>query len=148
MNIQYDVELPERRKHYGRKKSEEMLAIEQFLKEDRENMRFEYESEEEAKKKLEAIRTNRRRNNCPEIYDLYRVENCIYIIRLKPLKGTGKQVLLTRNKENAPAGIGVPNAGAKNNQQIQNTPGSCKRQAVQGNLADTARRIEGNAKGN
>lgn len=35
-------------------------------------------------------------------------------------------------KENAPAGIGVPNTGAQKINQVQNTPGVCRRQALFG----------------
>lgn len=37
-----------------------------------------------------------------------------------------------KHKEKAPAGIGVPNAGAQKTQQVQNTPGACSRQALFG----------------
>ncbi len=83
MKIRYDVELPERKTSCGRRKSDETLAIEAFLAGDKANMCFEYESEEEAKKKQNSIQKNRRRKNCQEVYDLYRVENCVYIVRMK-----------------------------------------------------------------
>ena len=50
-------------------------------------------------------------------------------------------------KEKAPAGIGVPNAGAPKINQVQNTPGACERQGLQETLIDTMRRIEGDEEG-
>ncbi len=90
MKIRYDVELPERKKTCGRRKSVETLAIEAFLEGDKANMCFEYESEEEAKKKQDAIRVNRKRKDCQGTYDLYRVENRVYIVRTKDLGGNEK----------------------------------------------------------
>ncbi len=83
MNIKYDVKLPEKAVKHG-KKCDEVIAIEAFLKmRDKKNMCFEYEAEDEAKKKRGTIQSYRRREGHKEIYDVYRVEKCVYIVRLK-----------------------------------------------------------------
>ena len=44
-------------------------------------MCFEYESDAEAKKRLSSIQSYRRRENQKEVYDVYRAEKCVYIVR-------------------------------------------------------------------
>lgn len=55
MNISYNVMVPEKKRGFGQK-SDEVIALESFLTTKMENMRIEYETEEEAKKKLATIR--------------------------------------------------------------------------------------------
>lgn len=82
MEISYDVELPERKLFRGRMKSDEVLAIEAFLKmKGKKNMCFEYGADEEAKKRLSAIQSYRRQKNQKEAYDVYRAGKCVYIVR-------------------------------------------------------------------
>ena len=52
----------------------------------KKNMCFEYESDAEAKKRLSAIQSYRRRENQKEAYDVYRAEKCVYIVRLEAPK--------------------------------------------------------------
>lgn len=87
MEIKYDVKLPDRKRFLGGSKSDEILAIETFLKmTGKKNMCFEYGSSEEAKKRLTCVQSYRRRENHKEIYDVYRDEKCVYIVRLEEKK--------------------------------------------------------------
>lgn len=93
VEIKYDVQLPVKNSFRGGAKSDEILAIETFLKmKGKKNMCFEYESDEEAKKRLSSVQAYRRRESQKEIYDAYRVEKCVYIVRMEDQKkGKGKQ---------------------------------------------------------
>lgn len=82
MNIKYNVELPERNVFRGGIKSDEIIAIENFLKGKMKNMCFKYDSADEAKRKLASVQAYRRKFYHKEIYDVYRSENCLYIVRL------------------------------------------------------------------
>lgn len=84
MNISYDVMVPERiRKGVG-VKSDEIIALESFLKQKKtENMRMEYGTPEEAKKKIPTLQSYRRTNNLKEVFDVFRVESNIYVVRIK-----------------------------------------------------------------
>lgn len=82
VNIKYNVKLPERKQFRGGAKSDEVIAIESFMTGKMKNMCFEYDKEDEAKRKLASIQTYRRTKNHKHIYDVYRNENCIYIVRL------------------------------------------------------------------
>lgn len=83
MKIKYDVKLPEKAAK-GSKKSDEVIAIEAFLKmRDKKNMCFEYESEDEAKRKRGTIQAHKRKKGYKEIYDVLLDGACIYIVRLK-----------------------------------------------------------------
>ncbi len=83
MNIKYNVQLPERKSFRGAVKSDEIIALESFLLGKMKNMCFEYDTPEEAKKKLSCIQAYRRKNDHKNIYDVYRNENCIYTVRLE-----------------------------------------------------------------
>lgn len=83
MNIKYNVKLPERKVFRGGVKSDEIIAIESFLTGSMKNMCFEYETPEEAKKKLSAVQSYRRRENHKELYEVWRSEKCIYVVRSK-----------------------------------------------------------------
>lgn len=83
MEIKYDVKLPEKVAKGG-KKSDEVIAIEAFLKmRDKKNMCFEYESGDEAKKKRSTIQAYRRKEGHKEVYDVLLDGTCVYIVRLK-----------------------------------------------------------------
>ena len=86
MNIKYNVELPERKEFKGAKKSDEVLAIESFLVGKMKNMCFEYDGADEAKKRLSCIQSYRRSKKHQNMYDVYRSENCVYVVRLKVTK--------------------------------------------------------------
>lgn len=85
MDISYNVMLPEKvgRSFLGRK-SDEVAAIEMFIMMDAKktkNMRFEYETEAEAKKKMSTVRSYISKNNLKEVLEMFRSENCLYIVR-------------------------------------------------------------------
>lgn len=90
MNIKYNVKLPEKKAFRGSVKSDEVLAIESFLVGKMKNMQFEYDETSEAKRKLSSIQTYRRKQEQKELYDVYRVENSIYIVRLSKKEGAAK----------------------------------------------------------
>lgn len=90
MELRYNVKLPPRKESSGGKKSDERIAIEAFLISEHKNMCFEYETTEQAKKKLNTINSRRRNNKETEIYDSYRVDRCVYIVRLPKKGGTKK----------------------------------------------------------
>ena len=86
MKITYDLSvLPERRR--GSKESEEVTAIKAFLAGTQKNMCFEYDTSMEAKKKLSTINAARRSKNETDIYDTYRIDKCVYIVRQEKKKG-------------------------------------------------------------
>ena len=65
-------------------------AIEDFLTSgNAKNMCFQYESAKAARTKLSTISSHRRKYNEKNSkgYDAYRVDNCIYIVRLTGKKG-------------------------------------------------------------
>lgn len=81
MNVKFNVKVPERKMFKGWAKSDETIAIEGFLAGKMKNMCFEYDTPEEAKKKLGSVQALRRKENHQAIYDAFRNENCIYIVR-------------------------------------------------------------------
>ena len=90
MKITYDLEhLPERRN--GAKESEEVIAIKVFMAGQQKNMCFEYDTPEEAKCRYDTVRNFRLTHKLQEVFDLYRKDKCIYILRIKK-KGTPRQV--------------------------------------------------------
>lgn len=101
MKITYDLEhLPERRNHV--RESEEVAAIKVFLAGQQKNMCFEYEDEKQAKRRYDTVRHFRLQYNLREVFDLYRKDNCIYILRIKK-KGTPTETPHGRKKA-APGG--------------------------------------------
>lgn len=86
MNIKYNVKLPERKTFRGSEKSDEIRAIEAFLPGSQKNMCFEYDTLDEAKKKLSSVQSYRRRENHKELYDVYRDNSSVYVVRLKKEK--------------------------------------------------------------
>lgn len=88
MKITYDLEvLPE--KKGGGKESEETLALKAFLAGKQKNMCIEYDEEKQAKRRYDTLRNFRGTNKLQEVFDIYRREKCIYIVRLKKAS-TGK----------------------------------------------------------
>lgn len=83
MQIRYNVKLPPKSNFYGSKKSDERIAIEAFLEASYDNMAFEYDMKEEAKKKQQAIREMRRRYKETELYESYRVDRAVFVVRTK-----------------------------------------------------------------
>lgn len=86
MNIKYNVKLPERKIFKGAAKSDEVIALESFLVGNMKNMCFEYDDAAEAKKRLGSVQSYRRSKGHKELYDVYRNENCVYIVRLAAAK--------------------------------------------------------------
>lgn len=80
MKISYNVKVPERKRRYA-EKSDEVLAIESFIISKSKNMCFEYETVDEAKRKYNSVRSYRRKAGHQEIYDMFRNENRVYIVR-------------------------------------------------------------------
>lgn len=88
MQIKYNVKnLPEKRNSFrGAQKSDEILALESFITGNMKNMCFEYDTEEEAKKKNQSVGSYKRSHKHQSIYDSYRVGNCVYVVRLEDKK--------------------------------------------------------------
>lgn len=85
MEIKYNVQAPPKKAFNGGAKSEEVKAIEDFLTSgNAKNMCFEYGTDKEAKSKLSTVSSHRKKynNSNPKGYDAYRVDRCIYIVRL------------------------------------------------------------------
>ena len=81
MNISYDVPLPENRR---KKKSDEVIAIEAFLTTLKmKNMRIEYDTEEEAKKKIISVRSYRNKNKLQDKIDVFRDGKDVYVVKIK-----------------------------------------------------------------
>lgn len=83
MNISYNVNLPERKTFRGAQESDETIAIKGFIAGKMKNMCFTYDTPEEAKKRLASVQSYRRSKGHKEIYEVYRNENCVYIVRLE-----------------------------------------------------------------
>ena len=58
-----------------------------FMQSTHKNMCFEYDTSMEAKKKLSTINAARRTKNETDIYDAYRIDKCVYIVRQEKKKG-------------------------------------------------------------
>ena len=84
MKIAYNVEhLPER-KRGNRKESEEVTALKSFLADGRQrNMVFEYNDAKEAKKRYDSLRNFRNANKLQEVFDMYRADRFVCIIKTK-----------------------------------------------------------------
>ncbi len=90
MEIKYNVQAPPKQQFSGGAKSEEVLAIEDFLSSgNAKNMAFEYEDAKSAKSKMSTITSHRKRYNskAKQPYDAYRVDKTIYIVRLNAARG-------------------------------------------------------------
>lgn len=87
MEIRYNVTLPPKNMFLGGKKSEEAQAIEDFMTSGNvSNMCFEYETAEEAKTRAASVRSFRKKwneLNPTKQFDSYRVDRCVYIIKMK-----------------------------------------------------------------
>jgi len=83
VQVTYNVQVPPRRRENGGK-SEEVLEIESFLTSgNAKNMCFEYEDTNQAKSKLSTVKSYRRREGLEKSFDAYRVDERIYIVRVK-----------------------------------------------------------------
>ena len=81
MKITYDLEfLPER----GRTKDRgDLLALKAFLAGKYENMCIQYEDEALCKRRYDSLRAFRTGHQQQDVFDLYRRDDCIYILRQK-----------------------------------------------------------------
>ena len=84
MKITYDLtDLPQRKGSAGRK-SEETLALIAFLADgQKKNMCIEYEEEKEAKRRYDSLRNYRGTNKLQEVFDIYRGEKQVVIVKTK-----------------------------------------------------------------
>ncbi len=83
MNITYDIKDLPKRKVCG-KKSEETLAIIAFLADiHKKNMCIEYDTGEECKRRYDTLRGYRNANKLQNVYDIYRIDKKIYVVKLK-----------------------------------------------------------------
>lgn len=87
MQLHYNVKLPPKKETKHGQKSDERIAIEAFMQSTHKNMCFEYDTSMEAKKKLSTINAARRSKNETDIYDTYRIDKCVYIVRQEKKKG-------------------------------------------------------------
>ena len=81
MKISYNVELPERKTFRGGVKSDEVIALEKSIGDTAPNMCFEYEQEDEAKRKLGSLQAYRRKWKHQKLYDVYRNRTRIFVVR-------------------------------------------------------------------
>lgn len=79
MNISYNVKIPER-KRFG-EKSDEVKAFESFMDSKMKNMRIEYDSDEEAKKRAAVLQTYRRSLPNKDDFEIFKQEKNIYVVR-------------------------------------------------------------------
>jgi hypothetical protein len=76
MEIHYNVNLP-KKTHF---RTEEGIAIDEFLSSENKNMCFQYDSVEEAKKKKRSLNAfKNKRKERQKLYEVYRVDNCVYV---------------------------------------------------------------------
>ena len=87
MQLRYNVKLPPKKETRYGQKSDERIAIEAFIQSSHKNMCFEYDTSAEARKKLSTINATKRSKNEADIYDTYRVDRCVYVVRKEKKKG-------------------------------------------------------------
>lgn len=84
MKITYDLPTLPQRKGRAGGKSEETLALIAFLAEgQKKNMCIEYDTEKEAKRRYDTLRNYRNTNKLQEVFDIYRVEKQVVIVKTK-----------------------------------------------------------------
>lgn len=93
MKITYDVEFLPAKKGSSGKQSEEVLAVIAFLANgQKKNMCIEYDDLKDCKNKFGAIRRYQKQNELAEVFDVYRVENRIYVVKCKkPVRGKSEK---------------------------------------------------------
>lgn len=83
MKTSFDVEyLPERRKS-THKEAPEITTIKGLLASKNKNVRFEYDDEKQARNRLRLIQRFRNGNELREVFDCYRSERYVYVVRTK-----------------------------------------------------------------
>lgn len=89
MKITYNLQVLPQRKN-RRKDSEETTALKAFLADsEKKNMVFEYDTPQEAKKRYDSMRNYRNANKLQDIYDMWRSDALICIVKTK--KGAAKK---------------------------------------------------------
>ena len=89
MKITYNLQVLPQRKN-SRKDSEETTALKAFLADsEKKNMVFEYDTPQDAKKRYDSMRNYRNANKLQDIYDMWRSEALICIVKTKK-KGAAK----------------------------------------------------------
>lgn len=84
MRTSYDLEyLPKRGPKNGSKEAPEITNIKGFLACGRRNMCFEYDNEQQARNRLKVVQRFRGGNNLQGVFECYRVEKCVYVLRIK-----------------------------------------------------------------
>ena len=82
MKITYNVEQLPERKAGGGKQCEEVNAVIAFLANgQKKNMCIEYDDLKEAKNRLGSIQRYRKINKLQDVFDVYRVEKKIYVVK-------------------------------------------------------------------
>lgn len=89
MKITYNLQVLPQRKN-SRKDSEETIALKAFLADrEKQNMVFEYDTPEEAKKRYDSMRNYRCANKLQDVYEMWRNDTLICIVKTKK-KGAAK----------------------------------------------------------
>lgn len=90
MKITYNVQhLPERKRSC--RESEEVLAIKAFLADkEQKNMLIEYDDAKEAKRRYDSIRNFRSSHKIQAVFDLYRADTAICIVKVNRPSGFKK----------------------------------------------------------
>ena len=89
VKITYNLQVLPQRKN-SRKDSEETTALKAFLADsEKKNMVFEYDTPQEAKKRYDSMRNYRNANKLQDIYDMWRSDALICIVKTK--KGAAKK---------------------------------------------------------
>ncbi len=93
MKIRYDVEYLPAKKGSGGKPSQEVQAVVAFLANgQKKNMCIEYDDLKDCKNKFGTIRRYQKKNELAEVFDVYRVENRIYVVKCKkPVRGKAEK---------------------------------------------------------
>lgn len=92
MKISYDLDdLPQRKAQQG-VKSEDTLAVIAFLADGkRRNMKIAYDTEKECRTRCKSLRRWRNNHALQEVFDIYAVDACIVIVKLKKSGGRGSR---------------------------------------------------------
>lgn len=86
MKVTYNVDVPERQFFRSASRSDEIIALEGFVVSKMKNMCFEYDTPDEAKKKLASIQSYKRKHNLASVFDSFRNGKCVYVVRCTAAK--------------------------------------------------------------
>ena len=86
MKTFYDLEhLPPPRKN-GSKEAPEITEIKGFLACGQRNICFEYDDDHQARNRLKVVQRFRSGNGLQDVFQCWRVEKCVYVLRTKKVK--------------------------------------------------------------